>query len=119
MKTPMLAFVAAVFAFSPLAQAQSTSAAGNSSHASLAAPAPVAEVAQGTGVLNKIDAAAGVVNITHDPIPVLKWPAMTMDFKVRDKKLLDGFKVGQAVSFGLVKDEKIGYVISSLTVVKK
>lgn len=114
MKTPMLAIVAAVLAFSPLAQAQSS----GHNHASHGSPAASAEVAQGTGVLKKIDAVAGVVNITHDPIPALKWPAMTMDLKVRDKKLLEGFKPGQTVKFSLAK-EPTEYVITSLTVVKK
>lgn len=73
-----------------------------------------AEAAQGTGVVNKVDLAKGVVNIAHEPIAALKWPAMTMDFKVADKKLLDGLKPGQKVSFGIAKDAKAGFVISRI-----
>jgi Cu/Ag efflux protein CusF len=39
---------------------------------------------------------------------------MTMDFKVADKKLLSAIKVGQAVTFGLTKEAKTGYVISRI-----
>jgi len=76
--------------------------------------AATAEVAQGSGVVNKVDAAAGIVNIAHEPIPALKWPAMVMDFKVTDKKLLGGLKAGQKINFGMVKDPKAGLVISRI-----
>ena len=73
-----------------------------------------ADAASGKGMLNKIDAATGIVNISHEAIPSIKWPAMTMDFKVADKKQLSGVKSGQAVSFGLTKDPAVGYVISHI-----
>jgi Cu(I)/Ag(I) efflux system protein CusF len=77
-----------------------------------------AEVAQGKGVVKKVDAAAGVVNISHEAIPAIKWPAMTMDIKVKDAKLVAGIKPGQQVSFGLVKDPAAGYVISRIEAAK-
>ncbi len=73
-----------------------------------------ADVANGRGTVNKINNDAGSVNISHEAIPALKWPAMTMDIKVADKKILSGVKSGQAVSFGLTKDPKDGYVISHI-----
>jgi len=76
--------------------------------------AHAADVASGKGTVNKIDTAAGAVNISHEAIPAIKWPAMTMDIKVADKKALSGVKPGQAVSFGLIKDPKAGYVISHI-----
>lgn len=114
MKTT-LAIATLLLALSPLAQAQSSHAGHN--HAGHSHAAPTGEVAQGSGTLHKIDAAKGIVNLTHEPIPALKWPAMTMDLKVRDKKLLEGLKPGQAVKFGLAKEPQ-EYVITSLTVVK-
>lgn len=78
-----------------------------------AATTPAAAI-QGTGKINKVDAAAGVVNMRHEPIPALKWRAMTMDFKVTDKKLLAKLKPGQAVNFSLVKIESGEYLISSI-----
>lgn len=82
------------------------------------APVYAAEVAQGKGTVVKVDAAAGVVNLRHEPIAVLKWPAMAMDFKVTDHKLLAGLKPGQAVVFGLVKDPATGYAIARIEVAK-
>lgn len=78
-----------------------------------------ADAATGKGVVNRIDTAAGIANINHEAIPALKWPAMTMDFKVVDKQQLSTLKPGQTVSFGLVKDATLGYVISHVEPVKK
>ncbi len=73
-----------------------------------------ADAASGRGTINKIDNAAGSVNISHEAIPAIQWPAMTMDIRVADKKTLSGVKPGQTVSFGLIKDPKAGYVISHI-----
>ncbi|MDD5242045.1 MAG: copper-binding protein [Sulfuricella sp.] len=73
-----------------------------------------ADAATGQGTVNKIDATAATVNISHEDIPALKWPGMTMDFKVADKKQLANIKAGQKVSFGLVKEPASGYVISHI-----
>lgn len=73
-----------------------------------------ANAASGRGTINKVDNAAGSVNISHEAIPAIKWPAMTMDIKVADKKILSGVKSGQTVTFGLIKDPKAGYVISHI-----
>lgn len=77
-----------------------------------------ADAASGKGTVNQIDAAASTVNISHEAIPAIQWPAMTMDIKVADKKILSGVKPGQTVSFGLTKDAKAGYVISHIESVK-
>lgn len=73
-----------------------------------------ADAANGRGTINKIDNAAGSVNISHEAIPAIKWQAMTMDIKVADKKILSGLKTGQAVTFGLARDAQAGYVISHI-----
>jgi Cu(I)/Ag(I) efflux system membrane fusion protein len=77
-----------------------------------------ADAASGRGTINRIDNDAGSVNITHEAIPAIKWPAMTMDIKVADRKILTAVKSGQVVSFGLIKDPKAGYVISHIEAVK-
>jgi len=64
-----------------------------------AAPAP-AKTADGQGVIKAIDAKGGTVTLQHQPIPALKWPAMTMKFKAAPN-VLKSFKVGQAVNFKL------------------
>jgi Cu/Ag efflux protein CusF len=72
----------------------------------------------GKGVVKKVDAAAGVVKLAHDPIPAIKWPAMTMDLKVRDAKQLAALKPEQKVDFGLVKGADGQYVISRIAPAK-
>ena len=68
---------------------------------------------QGTGVVKRIDAAKGVVSLKHGPVKSLNWPGMTMDFNVRDPKLLAGVKPDQQVKFEFVED-KGRYVITSI-----
>ncbi|MBZ0105631.1 MAG: copper-binding protein [Sulfuricella denitrificans] len=77
-----------------------------------------ADIASGKGTINTINNDAGTVNISHEAIPALKWPAMTMDIKVADRKMLSAVKSGQTVSFGLTKDPTAGYVISHIETVK-
>jgi Cu/Ag efflux protein CusF len=55
--------------------------------------------AEGTGVVNRVDADEGVVNITHAPIPSLQWPEMTMDLPVTDGVDLSGVQPGDDVRF--------------------
>lgn len=72
----------------------------------------------GTGVVRKVDAAAGVVKLAHEPIPAVQWPAMTMDFRVKDAKLLSGIRPEQKVSFSFVKGVEGGYVITRIAPAK-
>ncbi len=57
----------------------------------------------GTGKITKVNAAAGELEMAHEPIPALQWPAMVMPFNVKDKAILNGLKVGDAVSFDLMR----------------
>ncbi|HZR02590.1 MAG TPA: copper-binding protein [Burkholderiales bacterium] len=57
----------------------------------------------GHGRVNRVDASAGKVNISHDPIKELKWPKMTMDFQAHDAALLKDIKPGIEVNFELMK----------------
>ncbi|ATC26732.1 MAG: copper-binding protein [Caulobacter sp.] len=70
--------------------------AGHGDHA-MPAAAPV----EATGVIRAIDAKAASVTLAHEAIPALKWPAMTMAFKVSDPALLKGMAVGTKVRFQL------------------
>jgi len=67
-----------------------------------------------TGVVKKVDAAKGTVTLAHDPVKSLNWPAMTMDFQVRDKASLAKLKPGQKIEFELVEEKKGSYVISRI-----
>ena len=73
----------------------------------------LAQTHSGVGVVKKVDAAKGVVSLAHEPIKSLDWPAMTMNFSVRDKKALSALKPGQKITFELV-DEKGRHVITAI-----
>jgi Cu(I)/Ag(I) efflux system membrane fusion protein len=40
------------------------------------------------------------VTLSHDPVPAIGWPAMTMTFALPDRTLSEGLKVGDHVRFG-------------------
>lgn len=68
----------------------------------------------GTATVKKVDAGAGMVTLDHGPIASMKWPAMSMDFAVADKKMLDGLKPGAKVEFRFTEKSKGRYVITDL-----
>lgn len=82
-----------------------------------AQPAQTGSTYSGHGVVNSVNAAAGRLNITHDPIESLQWPKMKMNFKVQDPALLQGLKAGTEVDFEL---QKVGddYVVAKIRPVK-
>lgn len=55
--------------------------------------------AMGKGVVNSVDVAAHKVNVSHEPIPSLKWPAMKMDFAVAPSVDLKSVQAGSQVEF--------------------
>jgi Cu/Ag efflux protein CusF len=67
-----------------------------------------------TGVVKKVDAAKGTLTLAHDSIKSLNWPAMTMDFQVRDKAKLSTLKPEQKIEFDLVEEKKGSYVINRI-----
>ena len=78
-----------------------------------AAGGPQTHKAKGT--VQAVDAKAGTVEIEHGPIDSLKWPAMTMEFKVKDKAMLAGIAKGQAVEFDLAPGAPGEFVIERMT----
>jgi Cu/Ag efflux protein CusF len=68
---------------------------------------------KGAGAVQKVDPAGGSVTIAHGPIESMKWPAMTMTFKVKDKKMLDRAKSGEKVEFSFVQSGK-DYTITDI-----
>jgi Cu(I)/Ag(I) efflux system periplasmic protein CusF len=69
------------------------------------------------GVVNSINTSAGRVNITHDPVPELKWPTMKMNFKAQDPAMLSELKPGMTVDFEI---QKMGnqYLVTRITPVQ-
>ena len=70
--------------------------------------------AQAVGVVNSIDAAGRTVNVTHEPIPDLGWPTMTMDMSLSDNASLDSIEEGAAVTFTLKKGPDGMYQIDTI-----
>ncbi len=54
---------------------------------------------RGEGSVAAVDLAQASVSLEHGPIASLRWPGMTMDFKVKDIALLRTLKPGQRISF--------------------
>ena len=76
--------------------------------------APGTQVAHhATGIVKKVDTQAGIVTLAHEPVPSMKWPAMTMGFQVQEKMLLGKLSVGQKVNFDFVQGPK-GYVVTAV-----
>jgi Cu(I)/Ag(I) efflux system membrane fusion protein len=67
----------------------------------------------GKGMLREILPAEHKVNMSHDPIPALGWPDMTMYFKVKPEVSLEHFKPEQTVEFELEQGDD-GYVIKNM-----
>ena len=71
--------------------------------------------ASGRGTVKTVAPALGVVTLTHDPIPALHWPAMTMSFKLRDAQSAQNLKPGDAVTFEVKLAPEAGeYVIEAI-----
>ena len=68
---------------------------------------------KGTGTVRKFDPAGGKVTIAHEPIKSMQWPAMTMGFTAKDKKMLEEIKPGAKVEFEFVQQGK-EYVITKI-----
>jgi Cu(I)/Ag(I) efflux system protein CusF len=61
------------------------------------------------GVVKGMDAAGGRMILSHEPIPTLKWPAMTMSFKI-SPELAKGLKAGQKVEFEFKAEDMDGTI---------
>lgn len=75
--------------------------------------APSMKTHKAVGVVKALDATAGTVTFTHEPVKSLNWPAMTMTFSVKDKMLFDQLAVGKTVDFEFARADK-GYVITGV-----
>jgi len=66
----------------------------------------------GKGVVREIMAEDSKINMSHDPIPALGWPDMTMDFKLAEGVSTEGLKPGMAIEFELM-EKNDEYMIES------
>ncbi|MEG3618732.1 efflux RND transporter periplasmic adaptor subunit [Magnetovibrio sp. PR-2] len=73
----------------------------------IAAPSAMAKV-------NTLMTDHGMVNLTHEPIPSIGWPSMTMDFKLLQDASLEGLKENDSVHITLAQDEEGMWGISKI-----
>ena len=66
-------------------------------------------------MLQEVRAADSSVNITHEPLPALGWPAMTMDLPVTRRVDLGQFKAGDHVQFEIKKGRDDVFRIIDMT----
>ena len=59
----------------------------------------------GTGVIRLVEADERKLNLQHEPIKALGWPAMTMDFLLADGVSLEGLNVDDTVMFTLQQSD--------------
>jgi Cu/Ag efflux protein CusF len=71
--------------------------------------------AHATGTVNSVDPAQHKVNLSHNPIPEIGWPAMTMDFPVAASVDLKAIKPGTRVNFTIEKGQGGMYEIQAIT----
>ena len=65
------------------------------------APAAPA-ILQTRGVIEQLT--GNSITFSHEPVPAIGWPAMTMTFKLDPPALAKGLKVGEHVAFGFVQN---------------
>lgn len=90
-------------------------------------PAPASQAAakaaqvghKAHGKVDGLDVKDGAISLEHGPVPSLKWPGMTMEFKVANAALLSGLKVGQEVDFEFVERQPGEFVVTSVTPASK
>ncbi|WP_374487303.1 efflux RND transporter periplasmic adaptor subunit [Zoogloea sp.] len=79
------------------------------------AAAPQAAGHRAEGTVGSVDAKDGTVSLSHGPVASLKWPAMTMEFKVANPSLLQALKPGVKVDVEFVERQPGEWVITSAT----
>jgi len=99
-----------VFAAASLAFAQSTK---DMDMKNMPMKSETAGAHKATGVVKSVDTRNNTVMLAHEPVPSLKWPAMTMAFKADDPKLIQGLTTGQKVNFEFAQRGK-DYVLTSI-----
>jgi Cu(I)/Ag(I) efflux system membrane fusion protein len=87
---------------------------GTESGASAPTPSKATVGHKAGGTVESIDAKDGTLSLNHGPVPALKWPAMTMEFKTANSAMLQGLKPGQAVTFEFVERQPGEYVVTSI-----
>jgi Cu/Ag efflux protein CusF len=68
---------------------------------------------QAEGTVEEVDTKTSTVTLAHGPVASLKWPAMSMEFKVANSALLKDLQPGAAVAFEFVERGQGEWVITA------
>lgn len=68
----------------------------------------------GKGVVHSVDLKNRKINVSHEPIPSLKWPEMTMDLGVADGVNIGALQPEQNIHFHIVLGEDKIYRITKI-----
>jgi Cu(I)/Ag(I) efflux system periplasmic protein CusF len=71
--------------------------------------------AHGSGTVNSVNPAQHKVNVSHNPIPEIGWPATTMDFPVAPSVDLRALKPGARVNFTIEQGQGGMYEIRAIS----
>ncbi|HEX7819870.1 MAG TPA: copper-binding protein, partial [Sphingobium sp.] len=71
---------------------------GGAAPATAAKSASTAALYETVGKIEQITATS--VTLSHEPVPAIGWPAMTMTFQLPDPAIARGLKTGDRVRFG-------------------
>jgi Cu/Ag efflux protein CusF len=71
--------------------------------------------AHGTGTVNAVDPAQHKINLSHQAIPDIGWPAMTMEFPVAASVDLKAIKPGTRVNFTIEQSQGGMYEIKAIS----
>lgn len=85
-----------------------------SSHEQHSNPSAKGKAAMGEGVIHSVSPADRKVNLTHEPIPSLNWPAMTMDLDVAEGVDLEKLAPGDNIQFYIELGEDKVYRITEV-----
>ena len=73
-----------------------------------------AQTATAGGEITKLDKSSGRVTLKHGELKGLDMPPMTMIFRVRDARMLDGVAIGDRVQFTAEKLDGL-YTVTAMT----
>jgi Cu/Ag efflux protein CusF len=71
--------------------------------------------AHGTGTVNAVDPSQHKINLSHQAIPDIGWPAMTMEFPVAASVNLKAIKPGTRVNFTIEQNPGGMYEIKAIS----
>ncbi|MDR2604659.1 MAG: copper-binding protein [Desulfovibrio sp.] len=77
---------------------------GTTGGAAGSAPAASAAVYSAKGTITRLEKVEGSITLRHEAVPAVRWPAMTMTFRLENPSAADGLKQGDAVRFDFRND---------------